>query len=118
MHAPVPPKELEELRGQLEEARRGVALEIRKALADIATAVEAVTVSSRGVEQATESLRVERERHTAGRATTNDLLVAEAELRDQRTLHEIARSVVARAWIDLWLATGADHVSTLMNFEF
>ncbi len=92
----------------LEEARRAVAVEVRDAVAGLVTAREAVEVGLRGVEQATETLRVERERHEAGRSTTNDLLDAEAAVRDQATRLELARLDVTRAWVRLWLATGRD----------
>jgi multidrug efflux pump subunit AcrB len=99
----------------LAEARRGVAVEIRGALAELVTARDAIEVASRGVEQAAETLRVERERHAAGRVTTNNLLEAEAALREQRTLHELARLDVVRAWVRLWLASGDDDPGTLMS---
>jgi outer membrane protein TolC len=90
----------------LEELHRAIRVEIRTALAGLETARGAFDVGTRGVEQARETLRVERERHLAGRATTNDLLEAEAVLRDRRTTRELARLDVVRAWIELWLALG------------
>ncbi|MEN8165531.1 MAG: efflux RND transporter permease subunit, partial [Acidobacteriota bacterium] len=100
---------------QLLEARRAVEVEIRSVLAALKTARSAVGVSERGVEQATENLRVERERHVAGRITTNDLLVAEAELREQRTLFRLAHVEVVRSWINLWLATGERDLGVLFG---
>jgi len=93
---------------EIQEARRGVELEVRGALMAIETARAAVGVGERAVEQAGETLRVERERHLEGRATTNDLLEAEAALREQRTHLEIARLDVTRAWIRLWLSGGGE----------
>ena len=95
---------------RLEETRTAVALEVRAALAALAVAQHAVTVGERGITQAGETLRVERERHAAGRATTNDLLAAEARLRDTRTRREVAELEVVRAWIALWLATAAPEL--------
>jgi len=97
------------------EARRGVAIEVRSALAALTTAVDGVSVGKRGIEQATETLRVERERYAAGRITTNNLLEAEAALRSQRTLHELARLEVVQAWVELWLALGEDDPATLFE---
>jgi outer membrane protein TolC len=97
------------------EARRGAAVEVRSALAALATARKGVGVGERGIEQATETLRVERERHAAGRVTTNNLLEAEAGLRSQRTLFELARLEVVRAWVDLWLAMGEDDLRSLFE---
>ncbi|MCP4659224.1 MAG: TolC family protein [bacterium] len=98
----------EALEADLAELRRGVDLEIREVLARLATARAAVGVRERGVELAAETLRVERERHRAGRATTNDLLAAEAVLRRQRTESALARLDVLRAWVRLELAVGSD----------
>jgi len=100
---------------QLVEARRGVAIEVRSALADLTTAVDGVDVGARGIEQATETLRVERERYAAGRITTNNLLEAESALRSQRTLHELAQIEVVRAWVGLWLAMGEDDPGVLFS---
>jgi len=97
----------EALRAELTELRRGVRLELADALARLSTARAAVDVRARGVELATETLRVERERHGAGRSTTNDLLAAEAALRRQRTEHDLARLEVLRAWISYDLAVGS-----------
>jgi len=94
------------LAADLEEARRGVAVEVRAALAELATARAAVAVAGWGVEQAGETLRVEAERHAAGRSTTNDLLEAEAAVRRERTARDLARLDVVRTHLRLALATG------------
>ncbi len=106
--------ERDALRADLAEARRAVEIAVRDGLARLVTAREAVDVSLRGVEQATETVRVERERNAVGRTTTNDLLEAEAELRDQRTRLEVARLEVVRAWLRLWLAVGDGDVEALV----
>jgi outer membrane protein TolC len=93
---------------QLTEARAGVGVEVKAALAELTTARDAVGVGERGIEQATETLRVEQARYDAGRITTNDLIEAEALLRSQRTLYEIAKLDVVRAWVRLWLASGSE----------
>ncbi len=102
---------------ELVEARRVVELELRAAFAALATARGAVRVGESGVAQATETLRVERERHQAGRATTNELLAAEAALRDQRTRWDLARIALLRAWIHLSLAQGATSGAGLLPGE-
>ncbi|MEM7351852.1 MAG: efflux RND transporter permease subunit, partial [Acidobacteriota bacterium] len=103
---------LEAQRGALEadlaELRRGVEVQVRDALARLATARAADGVRRRGVELASETLRVERERNRVGRATTNDLLDAEAALRRQRTLRDLARIDILRSWFELRLATGGE----------
>jgi multidrug efflux pump subunit AcrB/outer membrane protein TolC len=101
---------------ELADAAAGVEVQVRAALAELATARDAVGVGERGIEQAEETLRVEMERYAAGRITTNELLEAEALLRSQRTLYEIARLDVTRAWVRLWLAAGYDDPSDLLSW--
>ena len=105
--------EREALAADLVELRRGVEIEIRQAVARLDTARVAADVRRRGVELATETLRVERERNRAGRATTNDLLEAEADLRRQRTRSELARLEILRAWFGLALAAGVEDFGEL-----
>ncbi|MEE8526897.1 MAG: efflux RND transporter permease subunit [Thermoanaerobaculia bacterium] len=100
--------ERQALEADLAELLRAIAVEVEGALARLRTARAAVAVRRRGVELAAETLRVERERHAAGRSTTNDLLEAEAELRLQRTESEIARLDVLRAWVRLQLTAGVE----------
>jgi outer membrane protein TolC len=88
------------------EARRSIALELRAALADWTVARSALAVATTGIAQATETLRVEQERHRAGRITTNDLLAAEAALRDQQTLRDLAALDLVRARVRYDLALG------------
>ena len=89
---------------------------IRAVLAELTTARDAVDVGRPGVEQAVETVRVDTERINAGRHTPNDLLEAESLLRSQRTLYELARLDVVRAWVGLWLATGSDDPDQLMSW--
>jgi multidrug efflux pump subunit AcrB/outer membrane protein TolC len=96
----------EVLQAQLLEIRRGVEVELKQALAELGTARRAALVRGRGVELASETLRVERERSGAGRSTTNDLLAAEATLREQRTQRDLAELAVVRAWLKYDLAIG------------
>ncbi len=100
--------EHEALDADLAELRHGVALQVRDALSRLETANATVRVRRRGVELASETLRVERERHRVGRATINDLLDAEAALRRQRTENDLARLEILRAGFELDLAVGAD----------
>lgn len=93
---------------QLEEARRGIQIEIARALADLDVARGAVEVGRSAVADASETLRVEEERHRAGRATTNDLLEAQAIVRERRTDRDLASLAVMRAWIDLQTALGTE----------
>jgi outer membrane protein TolC len=98
--------EAEAVRAETTEIVRAVALQMGQALADLEVARESVRVRERGVELAEETSRVERERHAAGRSTTNDLLDAEATLRFQRTARALAHLEVMRAWVAYDLAAG------------
>ncbi len=95
------------LTSEAEAIRKGVALELEQSLARLADARDAFDVRAQGVALATEALRVERSRHEAGRITINDLLAAEAALRDQETAHELARLEAVAAEVALDLARGA-----------
>ncbi|MCH9651155.1 MAG: efflux RND transporter permease subunit [Deltaproteobacteria bacterium] len=94
------------LESQLLEAERGVRLQVASALAALTNSQGNLLVGESGVVQAAEALRVERERHQAGRVTTNDLLQGEAALRDQRTQRDLARLELVRSWIHFQLALG------------
>ncbi|MEM8961323.1 MAG: efflux RND transporter permease subunit [Acidobacteriota bacterium] len=85
---------------------RAIDVEIDAALARVRTARRAVAVRERGIELAIETQRVTAERSRAGRATTNDLLDAEAAVRAQRTARALADVDLLRAWISLDLAMG------------
>lgn len=96
------------MKNDLTEIIRGISLEIQSKIIDIDNAKGAFKVERRGVEHAAETLRVESARHREGRATTNDLLDAETQLRERRTHFEISKIDIVRAWIELWLCTGND----------
>ena len=100
--------EQESLEADLLEVRRRIELSLHHRLAELDTAHSALEVRGRGVELAEETLRVERERYGAGRSTTNDLLAAEAALRNQRTARELARIEILNAWLELCLEVGND----------
>lgn len=108
-------RESEALRAEYLEARRGIEVELRRALAEMEIARGAVRVGERGVEQAGETVRVEQERYRAGRITTNDLLEAEAELRRQRTRRDVAALEVVRARVRLGLATGEESGAAILG---
>lgn len=92
---------------RLEEARRGVRVEVLAALADIAVATEAVEVRRADVERASETLRVESERYEAGRSTLDDVLEDEAALRDRMAAAELAALDHTAGWLLYRLAVGA-----------
>ncbi len=107
--------EAEALEADLVELRRAITVQVRDALARLRTARAATEVRRRGVELASETLRVERERNAVGRSTTNDLLDAEATLRRQRTASELARIDILAAWFELGLAVGVSEPQQLTD---
>lgn len=103
------------LRAELQDAERGVLVELRSASAALSTSIGELAVGESGVRHAEETLRVERERHLAGRSTTNDLLDAEAALREQRTRRDVARLNIERARIRYALAAGDDPLDVIQQ---
>lgn len=99
--------ELAARRAEYDETVRAATVEVRAALAAMATARGAVEVGRLAVVQTAETLRVENERYDAGRTTTTDLLTAEAALRGERTRRDLAVLDLLRAQVALELAVGA-----------
>jgi outer membrane protein TolC len=91
---------------ELAELRRGIALEVRRALADFRVAEGERELARVGVGEAEETVRVSRVRYAEGRETINDLLENEAVLRDRRARLRLASLAQGRAWVALRLATG------------
>ena len=98
-----------------EATRRTVKVEVVSALSEVEIARSAYRVAERGVELAREALRVERARYEAGRVTVNDLLEAEASLREQSTRRDIARLDFIDAWIRLNLAVGRQSGDEILD---
>ena len=97
---------IRELEARESDVLAGLSEELSRSLADLETSRQALGVRQRGIELARETLRVDRERHAAGRATTNDLLAGEARLRDQTTALDLARLEAVRAWSLLAFSVG------------
>jgi outer membrane protein len=72
-------------RAQQRQMENAVALEVRKARADAQAATERIAVSEAAVAQAEETLRILRNRYSAGLATVTDLLRAETALLETKT---------------------------------
>lgn len=88
------------------ELDQAITIAVEDAVRGITTARDALAVGTRGVALAQERARVERERYGAGRATANDLLVAETRVRERRTFEALARLDLAAAWVRLDFETG------------
>ena len=87
-------------------AADGVRLEVRKAYYDADTARETIEVARAAVRQAEESLRITRNRYTAGLATMTDLLRAEQAAGHSRTDYWQAVCGYRTAYASLELAMG------------
>jgi multidrug efflux pump subunit AcrB/outer membrane protein TolC len=98
--------ELRALEAERAELARSVRVHLEAAAARVDTAAEALAVGRRGVELASERARVERERYAAGRVTANDLLAAEARLRERITFAALADLELEAARIHLLLVSG------------
>lgn len=72
-------------RAQQKQLENGVALEVRKAQADARAATERITATEAAVAQADESLRILRNRYSAGLANITDVLRAQTALLDVQT---------------------------------
>lgn len=98
--------QVQALQAQLEEQRSAIALDVISAFAGLDTSQGALDVATSSVTLAEETLRVERERHEAGRVTTNDLLDAEVALWDQQMRKAVAQTDVTKAKVAVLLASG------------
>lgn len=103
--------ELREFQQRLRGAERRALAELERAALDLAAAEPRIRAARRAVDQAEESLRVEREKFGQGRGTSNDLLLAEEALLRSRT--ELAATLADSqiAWAALKLAAGEDPVA-------
>ncbi|HQG29972.1 MAG TPA: TolC family protein, partial [Candidatus Ozemobacteraceae bacterium] len=76
-----------QLRLAAQALKDGIHLQIREAVTSINNALERIRVSREAVENSTESLRILRDRYTAGLAIMSDLLGAETSLLSHRMNH-------------------------------
>jgi outer membrane protein len=96
---------------RLRDAERRALAEVARAVLDLNAADPQIRAATRAVEQARESHRVEREKFTQGRGTSNDLLLAERALLGSRTelAAVLSDSQIAQAALNL--AVGNDPVT-------
>ena len=96
---------------RLRGAERQALAEVERAALDLQTADPRSKAAARAVEQAEESLRIEREKFAHGRGTSNDLLLAERALLGSRTelAAVLSDSQIAQAALNL--AVGNDPVT-------
>lgn len=96
----------------LDEAQRGVRVQVEAAYSALDTAEGALAVARRAVTQAEENARVERIRYQEGAVTMSDLLEAEALLREHTTRRAVAEVEVVRARLMARLAVGDPSATT------
>jgi len=77
---------------EAEDVRRGVAVEVQSALAQLRAAESAVAVAEEAIASAEEAFRVEQKLVETGLATTTDLLDAQAALTTARRITRVARN--------------------------
>lgn len=108
---------LQEVELRLREAERRALADVERAALDLKTAEPRIAAARRAVQFAQESLRVEREKFTQGRGTSNDLLLAEEALLKARTelAVALADSQIARAALNL--AVGANPATGAIERE-
>ena len=83
-----------------------VRLDVAAATLDIASAAERVAATGKAIEQAKESLRIERERYDLGKGSITDVLDAQSALLDTQTTYYLALADHRVALAQLKLATG------------
>ena len=101
---------LKESEFRLRDAERRALTELEQAALRLRDAEPRITAARRAVDQADESLRVEREKFTEGRGTSNDLLLADEALLRARTELAIALSDSQIALAALRFSVGEEPV--------
>lgn len=102
--------ELRRVEFRLQDAERRALGEVNRAMLDLKAAAPRIEAARRVVEQAEESLRVERQKFAQGRGTSNDLLLAEEALLRARTQLAAALTDSQLSRAELNLAIGKDPV--------
>jgi outer membrane protein len=82
---------------------------VQSALLNTGSAAQRVEATQKAIEQARESLRIEREKYDLGKGTTTDVLDAQSALLDSQTNYYRALSDYDVALAQLRLATGAQQ---------
>lgn len=83
-----------------------VRLDVEAAALNIASASERVAATDKAIEQARESLRIEREKYDLGKGSITDVLDAQSALLDSQTTYYRALADHNVAWAQLRLAMG------------
>lgn len=94
------------IRAQQTDTRQQARLDVAAAQARIEIARGQLKVASRGIAQAEASLTLEQQRYAAQRATMNDVIAAQAQLRERRTRSALAELAVIDADLALRWAQG------------
>ncbi len=86
-----------------------IRLDVEAALLNTGSAAQRVEATQKAIEQAKESLRIEREKYDLGKGTTTDVLDAQSAMLDSQTNYYRALSDYDVALAQLRLATGAQQ---------
>jgi len=98
-----------ENQARLRQLEQQIQLEVETALLNWQAAVNQLEATNKAVDQATESLRIEREKYDLGRGAIVDVLDAQSALLESQTNHYKALADLHLAKAQLRLATGSDQ---------
>jgi outer membrane protein len=93
-------------REHLRRMELAVRLEVETALLSVASTRERAAVLAKGIEQASEGLRIEREKYALGKGTIGDVLDAQAALLESQTSYFLVLAELQTALAQLRLAGG------------
>ncbi len=100
---------LAEEQARLRQLEQQMQLEVETAILNQQAASQRLDATGKAVDQATESLRIEREKYELGRGAIVDVLDAQSALLDAQTNHLRALADLSIAQAQLRLATGSDQ---------
>jgi outer membrane protein TolC len=98
-----------EQQARLRQLESQMQLELETALLNRQAASNRLEATGKAVDQATESLRIEREKYELGRGAIVDVLDAQAALLDAQTIHYRALADLNIAQAQLRLAAGSNR---------
>jgi len=95
-------------REALRKAELQVRLDVQTALLNMESSRERVRSTEKAIEQARESLRIEREKYELGKGSITDVLDAQSALLDAETTHALALADYNISVAQYWLAVGEE----------
>lgn len=102
---------------KLRELELRIRLEVQNALANLQSSRERIHATEAAIEQARESLRIEREKHAVGHGSITDVLDAQSALLEAETNHTLTLAAHNRAIAQYQLAVGKGKAEVLRQAE-